>query len=528
MVLGLVSVFDKGRHHKLIFSTRKLTSSGVSFSYLYRLGNAFKGRYSVLKKLHQKTKRTIFLIWMTSFFTLACLTVYLLYPYININLISNILPFFSSTTNGAPTFYGENIDMSQILPTSQHYVVNSKGEDLIDIAASLGVNLIRVTNAQRSFDNDADSVYTGDQWKQVLNKMQSKGIKALILIEISSSNGDYYTPDIRPAYLSLVQKYVASGVFSNPDVYAVDIKNEPILTEANIGMLQSAHTMLKTKYPHLKQTIGWWASTKSPKDPYNPNDYNWSDFSAGKKIADIVDFYSIHMYTLDTDNFGLHLNPDLKTKVFISQVENGLQAKKPILIGEFGEANGDAVSDQDTIGNPQLQASIYQGVYQALKEMHSSQIIGSVAFDFYSRNQYPDAWAIVKNKGDYLFPAAYILQEYALGKNNSSLRAATAVNSQSYLAKNANNNSTRNLQISDRIGLKLQLDNNRNYTASVSANGVLQPVESFHYDVVSDSYHAVYQALSKGSVQINVVDASDCQTGATCSPPVYTLTVDVQ
>ena len=80
------------------------------------------------------------------------------------------------------------------------------------------------------------------------------------------------------------------------------------------------------------------------------------------------------MYGLVTDNFGIRLGPDLKTKVFISQVENGLQTKKPILIEEFGEANGDAVSDQDTIGSPQLQANVYQGVYQALKEMHSSQI----------------------------------------------------------------------------------------------------------------------------------------------------------
>jgi hypothetical protein len=149
--------------------------------------------------------------------------------------------------------------------------------------------------------------------------------------------------------------------------------------------------MIKAKYPDLKQTIGWWASTKTPKDPYNPNNYNWSDFSAGQKIASIVDFYSIHMYGLDTDNFGVNLGPDLKTKAFISQVENGLQTKKPILVGEFGEANGDAASNQDTIGSPQLQANIYQGVYQALKEMQSSQIIGAVAFDFYIRNQYPDA-----------------------------------------------------------------------------------------------------------------------------------------
>ncbi len=480
------------------------------------------GMCSILEKLQRRTRRVV---WLASILALVGLLAYILSPDISVNLLAN---FWPSTSDSTPTFYGENVDMSQILPTSQHYVVNSKGEDLIDIAANLGINLLRITNAQRSVNNDADSVYTREQWNSVLDKMQSKGIKALILIETVSSNGDYYTPDIRPAYLHLVQEYIDSDVFLHPDVYAVDIKNEPLLTDANVAMLRTAHAMIKAKYPPLKQTIGWWASATSPKNPYNPNNYNWSDFSAGKKIADIVDFYSIHMYALDTNNFGLGLNPDLKTKVFVSRVEDGLQTKKPILIGEFGEANGDAVSDQDTIGNPQLQANIYQGVYQALKEMHSSQIIGSVAFDFYSRNAYPDAWAIVKNNGNYLFPAAYILQAYASGKNNLSLQTTTIVNSQSYLFSNSDNDSTKSLHVSDRIGLKLQLDDSGNYVLAVSENSVLGTVENFHYDSVSDSYYVVYQVVSQGSTQINIFDESNCQTGIMCSPPVYTLTVDIR
>jgi Cellulase (glycosyl hydrolase family 5) len=478
----------------------------------------------MIKKLHPKTKRAAFFIWMGSFLTFAFFSIHVLYPYMNIYLNFNIYSFLSSRSNSTSGFYGENIDMSQILPASQHYIVNSKGKDLIDIAADLGINLIRITNGQRSFNNNADSLYTKEQWDQVLNKMQSKGIKALILIETASNNRDYYTRDIRPAYLNLVQKYIDSGVFSNPDVYAVDIKNEPLLTEANISMLQAAHTMIKVKYPKLKQTIGWWATTKSPADPYNPNNYNWSDFSAGQKIANIVDFYSIHMYGLDTANLG----PDIKTKVFVSRVENGLQTKKPILIEEFGEANGDAVSDQDTIGNPALQANVYQGVYQALKEMRSSQLIGAVAFDFYSRNHNPDAWAIVKNSGNYLFPAAYILQEYALGKNDPSLQSATVVTSESYLVKNTDNYSTKNLHISDRIGFKLHLDSSKNYAFCLSNNGILQGVEALHYDPVSLSYYAVYQATSEGSAQLNIVPNTNCNTNDMFTPSVYTLTITVQ
>jgi hypothetical protein len=466
--------------------------------------------------------------WIAAISGLVALAMYMLSPYTSIDLIFNTFPFLSPAANVKPPFYGENLDMSQILPTSQHYVVNSKGEDLIDIAADLGINLVRITNAQRSFNNNADSIYTQDQWDQVLNKMQRKGIKAIILIEVASNNGAYYNPQIQPAYLHLVQEYIGSGVFSHPDVYAVDIKNEPVLTDANLRMLQKAHDMIKASYPDLKQTVGWWATSTSSTDPYNPTTYSWSDYATGQKLANIVDYYSIHMYRLETSDFGIGLNPGLHTKIFVSQVEHGLQTRKPILIEEFGETNGDAVSDQNTIGSPQLQANVYQSVYQALKEMHSSQLIGAVAFDFYSRTQGPDAWAIVKDNGNYLFPAAYILQEYALGKNNPALKTATFVNSNSYLMTNSDNYAIKNLHISDRIGLSLHLDESRNYMLSLSTNGVLQPEETFRYASDTNTYYAVYQATNKGNVQLNITANSNCRPDAVCQAPVYTLTINVQ
>src|SRR5260370_30925351 len=141
--------------------------------------------YKMLKKPNQKRKRGIFLMGIASFLAVAGLVTCVFASYLNFSLALNIFPFLSSSKS-ASTFYGETIDMSQILPTSQHYVVNSKGQDLIDIAADLGINIIRITNDQRSFNNNADSIYTAAQWNQVLNKMQSKGIKALILIEVAS------------------------------------------------------------------------------------------------------------------------------------------------------------------------------------------------------------------------------------------------------------------------------------------------------------------------------------------------------
>ena len=474
----------------------------------------------LMLKIFLQNRRALLLRWLAIFLVGVCLVVCVFSPY-----LSNTFSFLSHSINGTSTFYGVNVDMSQILPTSSNYVVNSKGKDLIDRAADLGINLLRITNALRSFDNGADSIYTRDQWNQVLDKMQSKGIKALILIETDSKNKDYYTRDIRPVYLSLVQKYVDSGVFSHPDVYAVDIKNEPILTDDNLRMLQAAHALIKDKYPKLKQTIGWWATYKSPSDadiPYST--LNWSDFLAGRKLADMVDFYSVHMYLVgpEDDHSGSNLHADLKTMAFISQVENGLRTTKPILIEEFGAANGDAVTDQNAIGSPELQANLYQGVYEALKKMSGTQqVLGAVAYHFYSRNEYPDAWAIVKNKGDYLFPAAYVLQAYALGEDTSPHQLSTTIKSRSYLVKNADNDSTATLHVSDRIGLKVQLDADQDYSVSLSKGGMLRSTEVFHYEYSSNSYQVVYQASSKGKVELNIVPDGGS------ADPVYTLMIEV-
>src|SRR5258708_36725965 len=125
----------------------------------------------MLKELKQKNKRILFLIWAAGFLTLTCSAGYILYSSITINRALNIFPFSSSMANSTRTFYGENIDMTQILPASQHYVVNSKGEDLIDIAAGFEFKLIPIKHAQLSFNTHADVLYTITPLCKVLNKV---------------------------------------------------------------------------------------------------------------------------------------------------------------------------------------------------------------------------------------------------------------------------------------------------------------------------------------------------------------------
>src|SRR5579872_6345978 len=98
-------------------------------------------------------------------------------------------------------YYGATVDMSQILPSSKHYIVNSKCQDLVDIAASLGMNTLRITNIESSSDSLSSS-YSHAQWEKVLGKMQSKGMFAIILIEANAQDTNFDRVNLNDYYLN--------------------------------------------------------------------------------------------------------------------------------------------------------------------------------------------------------------------------------------------------------------------------------------------------------------------------------------
>ena len=316
-------------------------------------------------------------------------------------------------------FYGVNVEMSQLLPASQNYIVNDDGEDLIDIAFRLGITMFRITNGTPAFSN-SESIYSKEQWQNVLDKMHDKNIQALILIESPT----IYQRNINSKYLDFVQGYIIdSGVLLHPAVYGVDLYNEPVVNDENVEILRTAAERIRSRYPETRLTVGWWAVDIGERDEDNEAILNWDAYSEGRVFEDFVDFYSLHMYGFDDNENFLHKYPDpyVFTRNFITQVKTELQTQKPLLIEEFGAANGDAVSDQGTVGSPELQANTYAGVYQALNDLKDPQILGALSYQFHTRTEEADAWAIAKNDGNYLFPAAYVLQKYAKGESDVPL-----------------------------------------------------------------------------------------------------------
>jgi hypothetical protein len=292
--------------------------------------------------------------------------------------------------------------------------------------------------------------------------MQSKGIKALILAE----SPDIYQKNIPDTYLPFVQSYlIDSGILTNTDVYGVDLYNEPSVTNANVTTLANAAERIKAAYPDTRVTVGWWGVATNVD---NKTTYIWTDYAAGKNFDSFIDFYSIHMYGFDKKTSGVFPDPYNFTKTFITSVKNQLQTTKPILIEEFGAANGEAVSDQETIGSPELQANTLNGVYQALTDMQDKQILGTVAYQTQTRTSSPDAWALMKNHGSYLFPAAYVIQKYATGTTESNITLPMAPVPDDILLKKSDANKTIVVRNNDYIGIKLSLDSSQSYYFSFS------------------------------------------------------------
>ncbi len=414
--------------------------------------------------------------------------------------------------------YGAGVDMSQLLPTSQAYVKNSNGEDLIDIAAKLGINCMRITNATDAFIN-SDRTYTKDQWYMVLNKMQSKGIKAIILIEGPNVNQKYITS----SYLPFVQKYIiASGVLSHPDVYGVDLYNEPVINnDSNISLLKKTAQMIKAANPQTKLTLGWWAVDTFEKDVTGQEIYKWDDYAAGKILNNFINFYSLHMYGFDQEPFGTFPDPYLFTKYFLTTVESALQTNKPMIIEEFGAGNGEAVSDQHTLGSPELQANVYAGVYQALLDMKDPKILGTIAYQYNSRWNGPDAWAIIKNNGDYLFPAAYVLQRYATGTSDVTFSLPIQPIPNDYMFTNNDNGKNVLVNVNDIIGLELALNSHDIYTLTSSNPSILSESQSLTYDSGHGKFDVVFHATATGTTTITIHSTNS-------SAEDFSLTINVK
>ncbi|HSX09019.1 MAG TPA: cellulase family glycosylhydrolase [Candidatus Saccharimonadales bacterium] len=407
-------------------------------------------------------------------------------------------------------YYGVNVDMSQLIPGSKNYVTNSEGQDFIDIASHLGIRMFRITGVGQTYDmNGGTLIYTKEQWDTVLNKMAAHGIKAVILIEANSNDPQLTSSILTDRYLELVKQMVIDpDLGSHTNVYAIDLKNEPILTSENLTKLQQARQIIKTKYPQLPVTVGGWKVDLGHTDANGNEALRWNDPRDVSLLSNIVDFYAVHLYGFDQPVNGIYPDAFTYTQNFFKQNQKYLK-NKPVLVEEFGSADGDAITDQNTLGSKELQANTYDGFYNALNEVQKIHIIGSAAYVLYPRGlPFPDGWDILANNANTLYPAAYVLQKYATGKSDIQLHLPYQAVPKDIVITNDSDGKAISVSKNDIVALQIHLPSSNTYTVTMSDSSMLTNTEPLNYDSNYGTYDAVYHMAKSGLITLRVVDSS--------------------
>lgn len=313
-------------------------------------------------------------------------------------------------------YYGVTVDMSQILPGSQNYVVNSSGEDFIDIAAKLGINTFRITNITSIKQGTNTPFFTHPQWSEVLQKMQSKGMSAVILVEGNSSDRFFHDTTMRDYYVNFVKNYiVAPDVCSFSNVLAIDIANEPALNKNNLEKMTEASVLVKAACPKTKITIGSWRTDSGERDGSGGIIYNWHDPKEVRQINDIVDMISVHIYGFDKlQENKTYPDPYILTTGYLKEIKK--YTTKPIFIEEFGAGNGSTLTDQNTMGSPEIQKAAYEGVLQAMFDFRNKGVLGATGYLLYPRSKGIDSWSISTDNANNLLPAAFTFSKYSKNK----------------------------------------------------------------------------------------------------------------
>lgn len=430
-------------------------------------------------------------------------------------------------------YYGVNVDMSQLVPGSSNYYKNSKGQDYIDIAHSLGITLFRITNIIQGYQFSGNyQLFTQSQWNSVLNKMKTDNIKAVILIESPSPDQNLFSPELNQSYINLVQQYALdSNVGNNSDVIGIDIKNEPTLDANNLSYLKQARNMIKQKYPQMPLCVGGWRTNGGQKDSYGNPIFYYHVPEDAPKLDSIVDFYCVHLYGFDLPNSaGILQDPTNRAASFLEAM--ALHSNnKPILVEEFGASNGTTITDQKSLGSPKIQANAYAGVYQAiLNNYQNLHLMGSTSYLFSPRGVSPDSWAIMSKDGNTLYPAAYTLQKYSTGNTGVAQAQNISTTAQPHIFTNKNKGSMQTVNAGDPVGFILNLPKSTQYKATMSVSRLTTQTEPLTYDSSHNTYNTVYQTNTKGTVVFTVFNNSSCtpQNPACSKNVVYIMVLKIQ
>ena len=300
----------------------------------------------------------------------------------------------------SPGVYGVNVDMAAMISGTPYTVTTAGNGNFFDLAADLGINTLRITDARWALTG---KVYSQTDWRYVFNEANSHHMHVILLLV---GTGSYSATE--EGYTLLVQYRLARA----PALWLIDLDNEPDVSDAQyMAELQAEAAYVRHVAPTVPITIGGWKS----EVPGHPGQFYYQRPTDIPRFIDLVDVVSPHLYGFDqADQLGF--TPAQWTRYYLDAVRQQAHGK-PILLEEFGASNGLAPTTGPTpTGSPDWQAAVYRGVLQAVVAEHHEGVLGAVAWIIAPRPPWPASasyqgdmtgWAFVLDGGRRELPAAH-------------------------------------------------------------------------------------------------------------------------
>lgn len=309
---------------------------------------------------------------------------------------------------------GVNVDISAMIPDTPYTITPTGGGNFFDLASKLGINTVRITDIRWEMTGVE---YSKSDWVQLFAEAHQHHIRIVLLL----MDGAQEYSVLQQAH-TLLGDY---GLAHAPALWLVDLYNEPDVSDPRrMSLLSEEAAYVHQVAPAMPLTIGGW----KVKIAGQKHKFDWQEPTDIPRFIHLINIVSAHLYQFDQAT-QRGISPQQWTQDYLNSVRQESQ-HKPILLEEFGAANGLAPTDVPTAtGSQQWQACIYRGVLQEVIAEYDQGVIGALSWIIAPRPPIPGAispekdmtgWAIVLDHGKRILPAAEAFSPQSLSTSADS------------------------------------------------------------------------------------------------------------
>jgi len=260
------------------------------------------------------------------------------------------------------------------------------GVALADLMAHDGVQLVRLI-----WGDQTSKALARGGWKTVFSRLAAVHINAILTLHMQVP-GAYEGPGVKDDVITDLKDVVGTekGVLSQvkrqwggsypANLVALDVFNEPELTDSTVGTLRRLAETISSYSGRIPVTIGGW------RDGHARAQGDFNSPSLAGLASTIGDFVSLHIYP---DNMGSSLSTTSVSEIepyatsflatAVAKIDRAGHARIPIVITETGGQNGQAPGGgfhKYVSGSPAHQAATLQAMVDAATQFEPEGVRG--------------------------------------------------------------------------------------------------------------------------------------------------------